>query len=258
MELRWKLIAILVFAIVFQKSLVFANVPNLISYSGVLFNKNDNKPVKTGQYNMVFEIYDQSSGGNLLWHEEYIAGVPSQHGVQIQNGVFNVVLGSTGTTLPAFDNPCYLAVKFAIPPAVPNEEFNRQQLLSVPYAFTANHVAPNGITTASIVDGAVTQEKAPWAASVSNTLGAVSKSKIIYGTGTTNSGGIYTYTFPVNYFLSTPVITTTIHLTSALGVKITLYRVNGTSFEARSIREASNGTYSYVGPYTFDWIALGK
>lgn len=43
------------------------NVPQLINYNGTLTDKNG-VPV-TGNFDMVFRIYDAPSGGNVLWSE---------------------------------------------------------------------------------------------------------------------------------------------------------------------------------------------
>lgn len=62
-----------------------ASVPQLINYQGVL--KDSLGVPVTGDPGMEFSIWDDSIGGNRIWDETYVA-------VHVQNGLFNVLLGS--------------------------------------------------------------------------------------------------------------------------------------------------------------------
>lgn len=66
------------------------DVPEYVTYSGFL--KDNGVPVD-GTVNLVFTIYDASSGGISLWTE-------TRNGVTATEGVFTVILGEA-TTLPA-------------------------------------------------------------------------------------------------------------------------------------------------------------
>lgn len=62
-----------------------ADIAQTMSYQGQLTDSSGN-PVN-GSKNLRFWIYDASSGGNILWSE-------TQNAVPINNGIFNVILGT--------------------------------------------------------------------------------------------------------------------------------------------------------------------
>jgi len=117
--------AILAFIFVFS-SLVYADVPDSISYQGKLTT-----PVGLlidGNYAMTFKIYDVAVGGVALWTEAHPA-------VTVDKGVFSVMLGSI-TSLPAtvFDGSVrYLGVQVGGDP----EMTPRKEIVSVAYAYRA-------------------------------------------------------------------------------------------------------------------------
>jgi hypothetical protein len=99
-------------------------VPSLINYQGVL--KDSTGAPENGKFRMEFSIYNDSTGGDLLWNE-------TQDSVQVTNGLFNVMLG-TVDSIPdsVFKGPDrWLQVKV-------NDSvlFPRRQIVSVGYAFT--------------------------------------------------------------------------------------------------------------------------
>src|SRR4030067_2468809 len=123
----------------------YAAIPYTINYQGYLTDSGGN-PVN-GTVSMIFKIYTES--GTLLWTE-------TQNSVSVNNGIYNVTLGSANTTLGTlnFDIPYFLGVTVGTDP----EMTPRQPLTSVVYAFTADNalsVAANGINSAMIQDGAV-------------------------------------------------------------------------------------------------------
>jgi hypothetical protein len=106
-------------------SLASAEVPQMINYQGKLTTSagapvNDTLP-------MVFSIYSDTGGTNLLWTE-------TQSAVVVEKGVFNVLLGSVDSIpYSVFDGSIrYLGVK------VGGEEITpRKAMVSVAYAFHA-------------------------------------------------------------------------------------------------------------------------
>ena len=73
----------------FLDSNISAQVPNKISYQGLL-TTSTGTPVQDGSYNLQFDIYNLPSGG-LLKHAETL------NGVQVQKGTFSVILHPTIT-----------------------------------------------------------------------------------------------------------------------------------------------------------------
>jgi hypothetical protein len=117
--------ATLLFAVFFLYSFSYSQVPQMINYQGTLTDASGN-PVN-GNKNMTFRIYDVANGGTALWTE-------TQNNVPVENGVFNVLLGSA-TPIPfsVFNGPTkYLGVTVAPDP----EMTPRREIVSVPYAYT--------------------------------------------------------------------------------------------------------------------------
>jgi hypothetical protein len=115
------------------------DVPREINYQGWLGNASDTTAL-TGNYNMVFSIYDSATEGTQLWTE-------TQNSVNVNRGIFNVLLGSL-TPIPVniFDGKAlyidvWIGGEFLSP---------RKKIISVgysikaevcKYADTANYVA---------------------------------------------------------------------------------------------------------------------
>jgi hypothetical protein len=116
------LIIISVFLLSF--SYVFAGIPRMINYQGMLSGSDGKTPVTDGNYSILFSIYNTSSGGSSLWSHTYNVGVT--------NGLFNVILGDSGApiNLP-FDTTYWLGMKVGADP----ELSPRIRLTSVGYAY---------------------------------------------------------------------------------------------------------------------------
>ena len=69
-----------------------ADIPKLINYQGML--TNDSGDPLTGTYDITFQIYNASSGGDKRWEE-------TQTDVAVTDGLFNVILG--GATVGGVD-----------------------------------------------------------------------------------------------------------------------------------------------------------
>ena len=128
-----------------------ADVPKLINHQAYLTNSTG-APV-TASVSIVFTIYDAPSNGNALWSETQT--------VAVNQGVFDVNLGSVNPIVLAFDVPYYLGIKVGSDA----EMTPRQALTSVSYAFrsslanVANAVADGSIGTSSLANGSVTTAK---------------------------------------------------------------------------------------------------
>jgi len=151
---------------------VLAAVPGEIAYQGVL-RDNSGRPL-TGNYSMVFTIYDSAVGGADLWHETQT--------VAVEAGLYNVQLGSvTAITSLVFNGYTrYLGIKVG----TDSEMTPRIPMITVPYAFrsvvadsatsatTANSVADGAITTSKIADNAVISTKLAPNISITGTVSA--------------------------------------------------------------------------------------
>jgi len=120
--MRHLAIVVCLVVLVFLVSAGLAEIPKLINYQGMLTDDSGNP--MTGYYNLTFYIYDDTTGGDLEWSE-------TQSGVQVQDGLFNVVLGKQTVLNEAFDESYWLAVK------VGAETMPRVRITSVGYAYRA-------------------------------------------------------------------------------------------------------------------------
>lgn len=101
-----------------------AQLPRQISYQGYLAQAGG-APITDGQYTIVLRLYDNSTGGNLLWEET--------QQTTVTRGLFNVYLGAVQTLDNVdFSKPLYLETALAGQPA-----FARTMLSQVPYAIYA-------------------------------------------------------------------------------------------------------------------------
>jgi len=144
-------------------SAAFAEVPKQLSYSGKLTDKNNNL-LPDGNYNMLFSFYTAATGGTAVWSEQHNAGLPTDYSVPVKAGAFNVLLGSVNHTLPDFSQSqnqnLWLQTEAWINGV--DEVFGRRAMVSVAYARQAemaNSVADNSVTSAKIMNGAVTAAK---------------------------------------------------------------------------------------------------
>ena len=137
-------ISVLVFVLAAQLS--WAGIPQTMSYQGILTDSSS-VIVPDDTYSLTFSIYNVETLGTHLWTETH----PS---VQVNNGVFNVILGSVTPLNIAFDTQYWLEVAAdgaALSPRV--------KLTSAAYSLNAQSVVDEAITTAKLADGAATAAK---------------------------------------------------------------------------------------------------
>ncbi len=130
-----------------------------IPYQGRLTDSNGN-PVNTTQA-MTFRLYNVASGGTALWQESWPA-------VQVNNGLFNVLLGNT-VSIPqnviTENDSLWLGVRVG----TDIEMIPRVQMGSVPFARQSLTVPDGAITTDMLTIDAVTQIQAVTGAVVDST-----------------------------------------------------------------------------------------
>ena len=136
LSILWGLISVIVLLLVFCGSTVYAAIPHLINFQGMLTDSSG--AVLDGSYNITFRIYDDSTAGNLQWLEKLI-------GVQVLDGLFDVALGGETPLNLAFDEPYWLEVE------VNGEIMPRTRINSVAYAFRAL-VADSALVAIAIAD----------------------------------------------------------------------------------------------------------
>lgn len=127
-----------------------ADAPALVSYQGKL-SDSSGQPVANASYSLTFALYNQASGGALLWTETH----PS---VPVTAGVFQVLLGSVTPLLDsAFEGSTWLEVRLGGNALLP-----RSRIVSAGYAMRArlaDSVADNSITSTKLASDAASLAK---------------------------------------------------------------------------------------------------
>lgn len=151
--------------VVILASFSLAEIPRLINYQGMLTDHEGN-PLNAPQ-DLTFRIYNVESGGTLLWGE-------TQNNVPVDNGLFNVVLGTiTPVDLP-FDEDYWLEIEVGVLGALSP----RVKLTSVGYAYRAGMAD----TASYAIEATSAETDSDWTISGSSIYSAVSGN---VGIGTT-------------------------------------------------------------------------
>jgi len=126
--MKKRIIETLLFALLLIAPQLVFSAPALINYQGVLTSMSGR--AVTGPVTMIFKIWDSETNGTNSWSETHT-------GVTLQNGVYNVVLGSvnTDTLTPDLfaDDDRWLEVTVNDETLTP-----RQKLTSVVYSYNAD------------------------------------------------------------------------------------------------------------------------
>jgi hypothetical protein len=125
-------------------SVVGAQVPNTISYQGIIATPGTPPVPLDGPNDLTFNIYDVSTGGSTLWTETHAA-------VDLEDGRFSVILGST-TSLSSlgFDTQYWLGITVGA-----GTEVGRFEFTAAPYALNSKSVEDGAITRPKIASSAV-------------------------------------------------------------------------------------------------------
>jgi hypothetical protein len=147
--MRSGLAVVLVVSIAFGAvTVASADIPRLITYQGRLAD-DTGTPVADGDYILVFSMYDDSTGGSLLWTET--------QNVTVQGGLFDVQLGITeilGADLFAGYPNLFLGLNISgLPQMTP-----RTRLTSGAFSFHALSVADDAVGSSEIDDGSILSE----------------------------------------------------------------------------------------------------
>ena len=107
-------------------------VPTVLSYQGRLTDNTPQQNPIDGTLSMEFRIYSSATGSDQLWEENWPA-------VQVEDGVFSVLLGSQGAPLPpsVFTAGTSLFLEIVVLGEVLSP---RQQLGSVPFSHVADRL----------------------------------------------------------------------------------------------------------------------
>ncbi len=110
-----------------------ADVPRIITYQGCLTDSLGH-PVPDGNYNLIFALYADPSGGEPVWSNDVVkAGQP----VEVTGGMFTYSLGAAAPLPPEIFNDPSLWLGITIAGEDASEMTPRVQLTSAPFAYRA-------------------------------------------------------------------------------------------------------------------------
>ncbi|HPO64083.1 MAG TPA: hypothetical protein PK762_13475, partial [Candidatus Kapabacteria bacterium] len=135
-----KIITLAILIIFISISSVFSQVPQKISYQGVLTDIDGN--ALNGNYNIQFSLWNDETAGFSLWQEV--------QQVSVNNGIFDVYLGAVSPIILPFDAQYWLEIQVESSLPLP-----RVTLVSSPYSFISNTVIDNAITSGKIANGSI-------------------------------------------------------------------------------------------------------
>ncbi len=129
MERHWNTMGILFFVIMLLSFSAWADVPLQINYQGYLADSSG-MPVTGTNIPMKFRIFDVATGSTDLWAED--------QAVDVQSGIYDVVLGDGTTTNGTFDTALFATQPLWLEVEVNGETMSpRQKITSVAYAMQA-------------------------------------------------------------------------------------------------------------------------
>lgn len=117
-----------------------AQVPNKISYQGILTDQNG-QIVLNNDYTLTFKLYDTIIGGSALWQELQV--------IPVANGIFNAELGRVTPLNLSFNKQYYLGITVG----AGNELSPRISLTSNAYSLMSKTVVDGAITSSKLAPG---------------------------------------------------------------------------------------------------------
>jgi hypothetical protein len=111
---------------------VVGEIPRTINYQGVLIDSGGTA-APDGSYSITFTLYDQETGGTVLWRET--------QDITVTGGVFEAVLGTSTPIDLDFDSEYWLGIKIQAEP----ELTPRRKLTAAAYSFNARAVKGTNI-----------------------------------------------------------------------------------------------------------------
>ena len=120
-----KIINLVCIIIVLVHYNAFSEAPKQISFQGMLTD-SQGAAVADGSHTVSFSMYENQTGGTVIWTEEQI--------ISVQNGIFNTILGMTNPVEIPNSGNLWIGIKIG-----EDEELSpRTRLVSVPYSLSSN------------------------------------------------------------------------------------------------------------------------
>jgi len=167
---RITVITLLIGALMCLPGVVDAQIPNTISYQGILTNAAVPPViVPDGNYNLIFNLYAVSAGGSAFWTE-------TRSNVPVVEGRFYAELGSvTPLTGVSFGAPYFLGITVNS-----GAELPRIALTASAYSLNARRVATVDSATGGTITGNINLQASP------ATVGSILKGGVLFIHGLDN------------------------------------------------------------------------
>jgi microcystin-dependent protein len=134
---------------------VSAQVPQIISYQGILTDTSGIKAATPGSYIIKFSLYIDPKISNNVWEEE-------QTVVVFNGGYFQVELGSINPLSLDFNKDYFLGIKVQSGPSVIIEFTDRIHLTASPYALNTYRINGKPVTGVPYKDQILTFDGTNW------------------------------------------------------------------------------------------------
>lgn len=124
----------------FAFGLASGDIPHILNFQGYLVDEEG--PI-TGSLEATFRIYNEPTGGEMLWQET--------DSIFVENGLYSLNLGEINPLDISLDSDLWIGIQITGRP----EMYPRYRQASVPFTFTAEY----SDSSATITDGSVTSGK---------------------------------------------------------------------------------------------------
>ena len=202
------LLFVCILTYIFHFNSLFGQVPQGINYQGIARDASG-QALKGVSVTLLFELYDNISGGNLVFNET------TSKTTDVQTGIFTHVIGSVNSS--GFTGIAWATGSKYLQVSVNGTVTGRQQLMSVPYALYAansgntytpslilngNNLAINGGNTVTLPTG-TTYTPGGGINISGNTISSIAQTLSINQNSLSISGG-NTVVFPVPTTIAVP------------------------------------------------------
>jgi hypothetical protein len=157
--IRIKQKTVLFIIVVLSIQTTMAALGTKFSYQGQI---TENNQLANGDYTMEVKFYDSQASGNFLLSNYFASTI-------VTNGLFTIELDIASLNF-TLNQEVWLELSFIAPTAIDWEIMPRQLITNAPRAIHAQFVGENGVSSASIGDGAVFTEDLAYQAVTSDKI----------------------------------------------------------------------------------------
>ncbi len=230
-----KITIILLFSIALLGS-VFTQVPQTLSYQGILTDTEGNI-VPDGYYYISLTLYDADTNGTNLW--------TATDGIEVVDGIFNYIIGSTIPLYLPFDQQYWLGI--AIDGG--DELIPRTELTSSAYSLNTRNIPDSIVTGKKVADGNLVRSINTLTDDITLSAGSnvsITETGNILTISASGSGGDFT----LPYSGSTSATGNAFDITHTGSGSAGFFEIDNSSSLYTALVCKTNGTTSAISGYT--------